>query len=134
MTARKPTALKKLAGNPGKRPLPAREPHPQGGAPTCPDWMPPDGRRQWEAVVPELDRLGVLTSVDIAIVEAFCSLYAEFVAGMRAGKPIKTNVVASMRVHAQELGLTPAARSKVSVPPAAHDDPNEEFFRPILVR
>ena len=58
-----PTALKKLAGNPGKRALNTREPQPESGAPPCPDWMPAEGRAQWGRVVPELDRLKLLTKV-----------------------------------------------------------------------
>lgn len=122
-----PTALKKLAGNPGKRPLNEREPMPVGGAPICPVWMPQEGREQWAAVVPELDRLGVLTSVDIAIVEAFCALYAEFVQTVKAGAPLKAALVGQLRFHACELGLTPAARAKLTVPKTT-DDPADEFF------
>lgn len=131
---RKPTALKMLAGNPGKRPLPANEPKPTLGLPPCPDWMPEDGRRQWQTIVPELERLGVLASVDVAVVETFCALYADVVETARAGKPVKTNVVSAMRMYAMELGLTPASRSKVSAPGAQHEAAEEEFFRPALVR
>ena len=53
-----PSALKALAGNPGKRAINHAEPQPERGAPPCPDWMPADGRAQWEKIVPELDALG----------------------------------------------------------------------------
>ena len=35
----KPTAVKKLEGNPGKRKLNMKEPVPAKGMPTCPDWL-----------------------------------------------------------------------------------------------
>lgn len=130
----KPTALKVLAGNPGKRPLPPNEPQPRPGLPACPDWMGADGRLMWGRVVPELERLGVLTSVDVGVVETYCSLYDEFVSGQRRGEPTKSTVVNALRMHAVELGLTPASRSKISVSTGANDDPAEEFFRPALVR
>ena len=38
--APEPTALKILAGNPGKRKLPENEPQPQG-TPICPAWLSP---------------------------------------------------------------------------------------------
>lgn len=123
-----PTALKKLAGNPGKRALNAREPHPQGGPPPCPDWMPPEGRKQWERVVPELDRLKLLTSVDGAVLEGFCAAYSEFVETVRAGESIKPSLMAQVRYFAGELGLTPAARARLSTPTGQEDEQIEMFF------
>lgn len=35
----KPTAIKELEGNPGKRPLNANEPRPERKAPRCPAWL-----------------------------------------------------------------------------------------------
>ena len=35
----KPTALKVLEGNPGKRPLNLYEPTPEGDLPECPEWL-----------------------------------------------------------------------------------------------
>ncbi len=123
-----PTALKKLAGNPGKRALPTNEPHPDGGAPPCPEWMPPEGREQWQRVVPELDRLKLLTKVDGAVIEAFCAIYAEFVVSVRKGEPIKAALIGQMRFFAGELGLTPAARARLSAPPGQEDEQIELFF------
>lgn len=123
-----PTALKKLAGNPGKRALNEREPKPTTGAPACPDWMPAEGRAQWERVVPELDRLKMLTTVDSAVLEAFCAVYAEFVGSVRAGEPIKASLIAQMRFYAGELGLTPAARARLAAPPGQEDEQIEMFF------
>ena len=37
----KPTALKKLEGNPGKRKLNTKEPVPEKGMPDCPKWLLP---------------------------------------------------------------------------------------------
>jgi len=123
-----PTALKKLAGNPGKRALNAAEPQPETGPPPCPDWMPPEGRLQWERVVPELDRLKLLTKVDGAVIEAFCAVYSEFVGSVRAGEPIKASLIAQMRFYAGELGLTPTARARLSAPPGQEDAQIELFF------
>ena len=38
----KPTALKVLEGNPGKRPLNENEPKPERKAPECPSWLEPE--------------------------------------------------------------------------------------------
>ena len=41
----KPTAVKKLEGNPGKRKLNSKEPVPAKGIPACPDWLMPEAKR-----------------------------------------------------------------------------------------
>ena len=44
----KPTALKKLEGNPGKRKLNTKEPVPGKGMPDCPKWLLPEAKKEWE--------------------------------------------------------------------------------------
>ena len=46
-----PTALKRLAGNPGKRPLTAREPKTERKAPKCPRTLDAEARKEWRRVV-----------------------------------------------------------------------------------
>ena len=41
----KPTALKVLEGNPGKRPLNDREPVPPKGTLKCPAWLLPEAKK-----------------------------------------------------------------------------------------
>ena len=42
-----PTAIRELEGNPGKRPLNTREPHPERKAPACPKWLEPEAKKEW---------------------------------------------------------------------------------------
>ena len=42
----KPTALKKLEGNPGKRKLNTKEPVPGKGMPDCPKWLLPEAKKE----------------------------------------------------------------------------------------
>ena len=44
----KPTAVKKMEGNPGKRKLNTKEPVPAKGMPVCPDWLMPEAKKEWE--------------------------------------------------------------------------------------
>lgn len=44
----KPTALKELEGNPGKRKLNKKEPMPGKGMPDCPKWLLPDAQEEWK--------------------------------------------------------------------------------------
>lgn len=108
-----PTQLKILAGNPGKRPLNMNEPQPKKETPDCPLWFEGDAKYEWWRVVPELERLGLLTCVDGAILEAYCLVYAELMADAKAGKSLKSTLVSQLRALASELGLSPVARTKL---------------------
>ena len=50
----KPTALKKLEGNPGKRPLNELEPMPQVTMLRCPNWLEPEAKKEWRRLAPVL--------------------------------------------------------------------------------
>jgi P27 family predicted phage terminase small subunit len=137
----KPTALKLLEGNPGKRALNAREPKPtpaQTSALTPRRFLDRYGREEWRRVVPELDRLGLLTAVDLAAVEIYCDLYAQWRrarvtlrTGFRdkAGKrkpeaQVVKDTATLLRQYMVEFGLTPSSRARLEVdepaaPPAA---------------
>ena len=45
----KPTAVKKLEGNPGKRKLNTKELVPAKGMPACPDWLMPEAKKNGNA-------------------------------------------------------------------------------------
>ena len=62
----KPTAVKKLEGNPGKRKLNTKEPVPEKGMPACPDWLMPEAKKEWERLAKLMNQMGVLTEVDMA--------------------------------------------------------------------
>lgn len=62
--APKPTALKKLAGNPGKRALNSSEPQPEKVVPAMPRGLPKRAQRFWKDHAEKLERLGLLTAVD----------------------------------------------------------------------
>src|SRR5262249_31386551 len=75
----KPTALKLLTGNPGKRPLNPNEPQPAPELPDCPDHLDEVGKAEWARVAAELGQLGILTRVDRAALAAYCSSYSRWV-------------------------------------------------------
>ena len=105
-----------------------REPMPVKGAPKCPEWLTGDALVEWRRIVPELDRLGILTAVDGAVLEAHCLTYGEIVTTVKAGEPLKAALLGQMRAYAAELGLTPAARSKLIIPKGDDGDETEKFF------
>ena len=50
----KPTAPKKLEGNPGKRKLNTKEPVPEKGMPDCPKWLLPEAKEEWRRLCQKL--------------------------------------------------------------------------------
>jgi len=60
-TKPKPTALKVLEGNPGKRPLNENEPKPEPKAPVCPKWLDNYAHKVWERLAPVLKQMGLLS-------------------------------------------------------------------------
>ena len=144
--APKPTALKVLEGNPGKRPLNDREPHPDAGEPTRPEWLLPEAKREWSRVVPDLLRLGLLAKVDRAALAQYCQWWGRYVEAERIldvkGLVFETETGYLMprpevaiaqkasdrcRQFASEFGLTPARRSSMHVP--QREDKEDEFTR-----
>ena len=74
----KPTAVKKLEGNPGKRKLNTKEPAPAKGMPDCPEWLLPEAKKEWERLADLMSQMGVLTEVDMAAFAAYCQSYARW--------------------------------------------------------
>lgn len=72
----KPTALKILEGNPGKRPLNDKEPKPDSKAPRCPSWLEEEAKREWKRMSKTLETIGVLTKIDKAAFAGYCQAYA----------------------------------------------------------
>jgi P27 family predicted phage terminase small subunit len=73
-----PSAVKKLRGNPGKRPVNKAEPKPAMGEPQRPVGMSTAAIKEWKAIVPELARLGVLTKIDGKALAAYCMAWARW--------------------------------------------------------
>ena len=57
----KPTAIKELEGNPGKRPLNKNEPKPEKTAPKCPTWLDKEAKKEWRRMSKSLEAIGILT-------------------------------------------------------------------------
>lgn len=131
----KPTALKLLDGNPGKRPIAPDEPRPIVEAPLCPEHLTAEARTEWDRIVPQLLKLGLLTQVDAVSLAAYCVLYARWCDaerkvteggmvvesyGQTLPNPhlsIANNTLKLLHSFASEFGLTPASRTKVRAQP-----------------
>lgn len=146
----KPTALKILEGNPGRRPLNINEPKPEKKALKCPVWLEPEAKKEWRRMSKTLEAIGVLTEVDNAAFEGYCQAYArwkeaeEFLT--KHGTIFKTpsgyiqqvpqvsiaqTYLKIMKDFCSEFGLTPAARSRIAVSTTVgnSEDPMEDILR-----
>jgi len=128
----KPTALKELEGNPGGRPLNQNEPKPDRKAPRCPSWLEDEAKKEWKRVGKILERMGLLTEMDMAAFAGYCQAYArwkeaeEFITqhGAMIRTPngylqqvpqvsiAQTNLKIMLK-FCEQFGLTPSARSRI---------------------
>jgi P27 family predicted phage terminase small subunit len=145
----KPTALKLIAGNPGEHKLPENEPKPEIAAPTAPRWLNAEARAEWDRLVPDLLRLKLLSELDRGLLAGMCQWWSKYVRAERqlAREPIlrkNRNHVLTTNVNlaiareawahyaraAAEFGLTPAARSRISVPTTPRESKRGESSTP----
>lgn len=151
---RKPTALKVLAGNPGKRALNDSEPTPEAVLPIAPDSLTEVGKSKWDEVALKLYNQGIITELDVDLLELLCINYEEFT---EARKMVKTfggpvvksdkgnpfqNPYVSIANQCQErmmkimslMGMTPVDRQKVKAAPKARKASlAEKFFNAPVV-
>jgi phage terminase small subunit len=120
----KPTVLKKLAGNPGRRPLPKNEPMPTGIA-KRPSWLPLGAVRVWDELAPVTQGLGLLTEHDGEAFGMLCTLAAEFRFDAAA---MSANRISRLDGLMQRFGMDPASRARISVKPSEGATDEERFF------
>lgn len=144
----KPTALKRLEGNPGRRPLNEREPKPRKRRPKMPAWLSEDEQAEWKRITRELAAMQLLTSADADAIAVYCQVAVRYRAasdevrdkGLTVMTPngypvinpalsIVNKCIQQMHRLLTEFGMTPASRSRIAVPEPATVDPYEEYKR-----
>lgn len=133
--APEPAAIKELKGNPGKRPIKV-EIQPTKGAPVPPADLKGEAFAEWARIVPELEKVGILCTIDraylVAYVEAwsaFCeareSLHTEgaTIMGRDGGKVrnpaavVMKDSLDMMLKFGAKFGLSPADRARLAKAP-----------------
>ena len=75
----KPTAIKILEGNPGRRPLNKNEPKPKEKKKLqCPSHLNAEAKKEWRRLSKVLIEMGVLTELDTAAFAGYCQAYARW--------------------------------------------------------
>lgn len=148
-----PTAIKKARGNPGKRPLNALEPQPEGKLPACPAHLKGEARKAWLRFAKVLTDSGIATLADATALELLCAsfaLYLDALAKVQEFGPVWLEkgdskipkfaysphwsvmnrewkkLVAMLR----EFGMTPSSRSGVMrVTPVKDTNPFDQYLK-----
>lgn len=125
----KPTALKLIEGNPGKRPLNTAEPQISGGTPLCPEHLPESARQLWQTIMASTPP-GMIAVTDAPLLADYCvawAIHREATEALRKSRNLlgesllvegapspylkiindQAKIMASLASH---LGLSPAAR------------------------
>ena len=151
-TKPKPTALKLIEGNKGKRTLPKDEVSLPLCEPTPPPFLCDDAKVEWGRVCSALYAAGLMTELDRAALAAYCAAYGRWAQseraintmagkdGMNAALLIKTkegNAIQNPLVgiankarndvvrFAAEFGMTPSARTRVTATPDDNEKDNK---------
>lgn len=138
----RPTDLKRLAGNPGKRALNNAEPRPRVVLPRPPAHLSDEEKTKWKSLVRELHPLGLVTVLDLDQLSTYCVIWCRWMKAEKLvrekGEIIKTaagNIIQNpylsianraldqLNKLGAEFGMTPSARSRVKtdVPDAEHE-------------
>lgn len=141
----KPTALRILEGNPGRRPFNKREARPDPTIPACPNWLNRAAKAKWRELVPMLRDAGLLTSIDGDALTNYCDTWSrwreavEFIKANGSVMPVRDihgkakefvafpqvtiarSLVLILNRYQSEFGMTPSARSRLEVTPRASE-------------
>ena len=130
----KPTAIEIAEGRPGKRPLNGREPQPRAVTPKCPAYLDKRAKEEWRRLVPILRRMRVLTEADGLVLGNLCLAVSTLVRAQAKLNetgilykapsgyvmqspllPVVNAQVDTISRLSREFGLTPAARSRLTI-------------------
>ena len=134
----KPSDLKQLEGNPGKRAFNAAEPHPPvpQSPPRTPRHLGVAAGKEWRRMCHVLLSIGLYTEIDHAMLEMYCQAYGDWIEAKRkirtTGGRVKMSRLTGalytnpwvyeangawerLRKAAAEFGMTPSTRSRVRV-------------------
>lgn len=153
---KKPSNLKILNGTARPDRMAKNEPKPKPIAPACPSWMDSTAKKEWKRVAKTLEELGLLTQLDMASLAAYCQSYAVYVHAQKIANDyykehgryttsytnksgaenqvsipeiaICEKALKQMKMFANDFGLSPSARARISLPGEKEDDEFELYL------
>ncbi len=152
----KPTHLRLLTGNPGKRKIKRDDVQPELALPMPPPHLSDEAKVEWGRMAEKLYRLGLLSELDVAMLAGYCQAYGRWVQAERAieemakgdlltkalmvkttnGNAIQNPLVGTankalelMSKFAAEFGMSPSSRVRLSVNgEQAQANPTAKYF------
>lgn len=137
----KPTSLKVLQGNPGKRPINVEEPNFPALESDCPEYLGPIAVREWARMKGLFTIQNIFTEADRACLAAYCVCYGRWVEaethvremGIMVTSPsgfpmqnpwlsVANKALQQMNKITPEFGMTPSSRSRVKTIPKETED------------
>lgn len=142
----RPTKMKLLEGNPGRRPIPSGEPQPPVSfkVPAPPKHLSKSAKKEWKDISKKLHRLGLLTEIDYSALALYCQSYGRWVDAeeklLQTSMVVKTSngnpihnpylsiantAMRDCHTYLTEFGMTPSSRSKVT---ATKQEKKSKFY------
>jgi P27 family predicted phage terminase small subunit len=147
---RKPTAtvVKLITGNPGHRPLNAREAKPRVVIPDPPEMLNEEALKEWNRVTVLLADVGLIVKLDRAVIAGYCMAWARWVecekmlvtTGLIVKAPngypmyspylsASNKALDQVRQFSEQIGLSGSSRSRIkATEPDDDEDPAEAFL------
>lgn len=119
-------------------------------APACPRWLDRVAQTEWRRVAPELERLELLSGLDMTALAAYCDSFAAWrkatavlrakgtsfttktgYVGQRPEVSIAERAMQRMRQFCVEFGMTPSSRGRMRLPskkPAEEEQEMDDFI------
>ena len=136
-----PAEIRKLQGNPGRRPIPeAPKTAPVTGRFPAPAWMDTEAKKEWGNVIKEYSELELITKTDLQLLAAWCAAVSQFVTAnkkmnklegslddlplMQAYRISLNEARNAMLQLAARFGFSPVDRLKLALP-KKDDNKNE---------
>ena len=127
-----PSAIRVLEGHRGHRPLRA-EPVAQGLPGKPPTWLKGEGRRMWKALIPELESMNLIGTIDAVELAMLCATWSRWRATEEALDAPDKQFDVQLHRQASKLrsdtlslfrdfGMNPVARVRVAPTPPPADD------------
>ena len=152
----KPTRLKVLAGNPGRRPINKREPQFGNQMPAPPAHLDRLARQEWKRMCTLLESARILGEADRDALAAYCVVFTRWAQAERDIKKhgpvikvggsiqlspyltVANRCLEQMLRFWAEFGLTPTSRTRIIASPASEDYEEkrkaEKHLGPQLIR
>lgn len=150
----KPAEIRKLQGNPGRRPIPAAPKTDilDDGDLKPPEWMDEEAKAEWDRVQKAYSKLGLLTQTDRAMLIAWCTTVSQFITAYKELKAIEkvgdmidghpelkikmessskniriamNESRAALLALAARFGFSPVDRMKLAIPPEKDKEEND---------